>query len=127
VELIGHDPADAPAPQGGYVNAMEVRGAQRLVFVSGQIPEDRDGAVPDDLEGQCRRVWANVRAGLAAAGLGIADVVKVTTFLGDRASAAVNTRVRQEVLAGHRPALTVVIAEIFDPRWALEVEVIAAG
>jgi enamine deaminase RidA (YjgF/YER057c/UK114 family) len=35
--MIGHDPADAPPPQGGYVNAMEVRGAQRLVFVSGQV------------------------------------------------------------------------------------------
>jgi enamine deaminase RidA (YjgF/YER057c/UK114 family) len=52
--MIGHDPADAPAPQGGYVNAMEVRGAQRLVFVSGQVPEDRDGVVPADLEGQSR-------------------------------------------------------------------------
>jgi enamine deaminase RidA (YjgF/YER057c/UK114 family) len=97
------------------------------VFVSGQIPEDRDGVVPDDLEGQCRQVWANVLAGLGSAGMGVADIVKVTTFLGDRASAAVNTQVRQEVLAGHRPALTVVIAEIFDPRWLLEVEVVAAG
>jgi hypothetical protein len=39
----------------------------------------------------------------------------------------VNTRVRNEVLGGHRPALTVVIAGIFDPRWLLEVEVVAAA
>lgn len=36
-------------------------------------------------------------------------------------------KVRNEVLGGHHPALTVVIAEIFDPRWLLEIEAVAAG
>ncbi|MFQ6392630.1 hypothetical protein ACLMAJ_04200 [Nocardia sp. KC 131] len=40
--------------------------------------------------------------------------------------AEVNTSVRREVLGDHKPALTVVLAGIFDPRWLLEIEVIAA-
>ena len=33
---------------------------------------------------------------------------------------------RQEVLAGLTPALTVIIAGIYDPAWLIEIEVIAA-
>ncbi len=51
----------------------------------------------------------------------------VTTHLGDRGAAEVNTAVRKEVLGNHCPALTVIIAEIFDARWLLEIEVIAAA
>lgn len=29
---------DAPAPVGGYAQAIEVAGTTRLVFVSGQVP-----------------------------------------------------------------------------------------
>lgn len=52
----------APVPEGGYVQALQVAGAQRWLFVSGQIPQDRDGRVPADFEGQCRLVWEHVVA-----------------------------------------------------------------
>ena len=120
------DAPDAPAPSGGYAQAVRLDGAQALAFVSGQIPADRDGAVPEAFGDQCRLVWHNVEAQLNAAGMGLGDIVKVTTFLSDRAHAAENSRVRQEVLAGLTPALTVVIAGIYDPAWLLEIEVIAA-
>ena len=64
----------------------------------------------------------------AAAG-GYAQTVRpsrVTTFLSDRAHAAENSAIRQEVLAGLTPALTIIIAGIYDPAWLLEIEVIAA-
>lgn len=51
----------------------------------------------------------------------------LTTFLGGRDIASVNSDVRREFLSDHRPALTVVIAEIFDPAWLLEIEAIAAA
>jgi hypothetical protein len=35
--------------------------------------------------------------------------------------------VRQEVLGTHRPALTVIITGIYDERWLLEIEAIAAA
>ncbi|CAN5690756.1 hypothetical protein BH20ACT23_BH20ACT23_13330 [soil metagenome] len=46
--------------------------------------------------------------------MGIGNIVKVTTYLGDRGAAEVNTAVRKEVLRNHCPALTVIIAEILD-------------
>ncbi|MEV6305258.1 RidA family protein [Actinoplanes sp. NPDC051861] len=127
MEINGVNPSSAPEPSGGYVNALEVVGASRLLFVSGQIPEDRDGWVPADIEQQCRLVWANVTAALHAAGLTVQNLVKVTTFLSDRQFAEVNTAVRREVLGDHQPALTVIITGIFDPAWLVEIEAVAAA
>ena len=118
--------ADAPQASGGYAQAVRLDGLAELLFVSGQIPVDANGAVPQAFADQCRLVWRNVEAQLRAAGMGLADIVKVTTFLADRAHAAENGAIRQEVLAGLTPALTVIIAVIYDPAWLLEIEVIAA-
>ena len=118
--------AHAPSAQGGYSQAVRVDGVAGLVFVSGQIPVDRAGQVPDDFDAQCRLVWANIRHQLEAAGLDLDHVVKVTTYLGSREYAARNSAIRREVLGDRRPALTIVIAGIYDPAWLLEIEVVAA-
>ena len=117
---------DAPQPSGGYAQAVRLADFDELVFVSGQIPVDAEGVVPESFAAQCRLVWRNVEAQLRAAGMGLADVVKVTTFLGDRADAQENSAIRREVLAGLTPALTIIIAGIYDPAWLLEIEVVAA-
>jgi 2-iminobutanoate/2-iminopropanoate deaminase len=116
----------APAASGGYAQAVRLADFDEILFVSGQIPVGRDGTVPQAFADQCRLVWRNVEAQLRAAGMGLADIVKVTTFLADRAYAAENGAIRQEVLAGLTPALTVIIAGIYDPAWLLEIEVVAA-
>jgi 2-iminobutanoate/2-iminopropanoate deaminase len=51
--------------------------------------------------------------------------VKVTIFLSDRKYALENRQARQDALGSHAPALTVVIAGIFDEAWLLEIEAIA--
>ena len=94
------------------MNALEVIGASRLMFVSGQIPQTPNGHVPVSIEDQCRLVWANLVLTLQEASMDVPHLVKVTTFLCDREHAAVNTAVRQDVLGDHRPSLTVIIAEI---------------
>jgi enamine deaminase RidA (YjgF/YER057c/UK114 family) len=118
---------DGPKAVGGYSQVCEVSGHQRLVFVSGQIPESVDGHVPRDFPDQCRLVWANIEAQLRAADMGIGNIVKVTTFLSDRRYAADNRVIRGEVLGDHRPAMSVIITSIFDSAWLLEIEVIAAA
>jgi 2-iminobutanoate/2-iminopropanoate deaminase len=52
----------APQAAGGYAQAIDVTGAQRLLFISGQIPETATGVVPPDFLGQARLVWQNVIA-----------------------------------------------------------------
>ena len=44
MQLIPHSPTDGVYPAtGDYVHAMEVRGAQRLLFVAGTIGLDHSG------------------------------------------------------------------------------------
>ena len=117
---------DAPQPAGGYAQAVELSGAQRLLFVSGQIPVAADGATPKDFTSQARLAWANVEAQLRAAGMTLDNLVKVTIFLADRAYAMENREVRNAVLASRTPALTVIITGIFDPDWLIEIEAVAA-
>lgn len=118
--------SDAPAPT-GYAQVMEVTGASRLLFVSGQIPVTRPGTVPAAFGDQARLAWSNVQAQLAAAGLPLSSLVKVTIFLSSREYALANREIRQAVLGDHAPALTVIITGIFDARWLLEIEGIAAA
>jgi 2-iminobutanoate/2-iminopropanoate deaminase len=127
VKITSYDPAQVPNPLGGYRQALEVQGDHRQVFISGQIPEDVDGNVPKDFEGQCTQVWRNIFAILDAAGLTAANLVKVTTFLTSAGQADVNGAIRRKFLGDHRPALTVVVVQTLDPKWLLEIEAIAVA
>jgi 2-iminobutanoate/2-iminopropanoate deaminase len=127
VQLIPRDPSDMLPALGGYCQGMSIRRASELLFVSGQIPVDQMGDVPPRFEEQCRLAWRNVLATLEAAGMGVANLVKVTTYLSDRKYAATNSAVRRQILGAHRPAVTVVIADIFDTDWLLEIEALAAA
>jgi len=117
----------APKAAGGYAQALEVESASRLLFISGQIPESAAGELAPTFEEQARQAWKNVFAQLAAAGMKAENLVKVTTFLSSREYALANRAIRKEALGNHAPALTVVIAGIFDERWLLEIEAIAAA
>jgi 2-iminobutanoate/2-iminopropanoate deaminase len=117
----------APKPAGGYSQALEVVDAKRLLFVSGQIPASLSGEVPADFPTQARVAWANVLSQLKAADMSVGNLVKVTMFLSSREFALPSRAIRQEVLGAHTPALTVIITGIFDERWLLEIEAVAAA
>jgi len=117
----------APRPLGGYSQALLVEGAQRLLFISGQVPESASGEVPTDFKAQARLAWSNVMAQLEAAAMSVENLAKVTIFLSSRDHALPNREVRAEVLRGHAPALTVIITGIFDPKWLLEIEAYAVA
>ena len=119
---------DAPQPAGnGYAQAMEVSGASRIVYISGQVPTEIDGSVPKDFEAQARLCWKNVIAQLNAADITLDNLVKVTVFLAERKYTADYRRVRNEVLAGRTVSLSTIITGIFDESWLLEIEAIAAA
>ncbi len=73
---------DAPAPVGPYSQAIRV---DDWIFASGQIPLDPTTGkkVEGEIEDETRRVLANLRAVLEAAGSGLDHVVKATVYLTD--------------------------------------------
>jgi enamine deaminase RidA (YjgF/YER057c/UK114 family) len=98
-----------------------------MLFVSGQVPERPDGTVPEGFEAQCEAAWRNVLAVLAEAGMGIGDLVKVTTYLTHADQVDANGRIRRTILGEARPALTVMIAQTLQSSWLLEIEAVAAA
>lgn len=71
----------APAAIGPYSQAIQAGG---LVFVSGQIPLDLEGKIVEGgIEEQTVQVLENLKAVLAAAGLGLGEVVRTTVYLQD--------------------------------------------
>jgi enamine deaminase RidA (YjgF/YER057c/UK114 family) len=125
MKITSINSGSAPTAIGGYSQAVLVDEPRRLLFVSGQIPESSEGRTPDDFESQCRQVWRNVIAQLHEARMSAANLIKVTIFLSSRQHSESNSRIREEFLEGHKPALTVIIAGIYDEQWLLEIEAIA--
>lgn len=72
---------NAPAAIGPYVQGVDLG---NLVFTSGQIPVDpKTGHIADDIASQTRQSLENVRAIIEAAGLTVADIVKIVVFVKD--------------------------------------------
>jgi 2-iminobutanoate/2-iminopropanoate deaminase len=119
------DPPSLPESSAQYTHGTLVTGAERLVFVSGQPPWG--GPLPADFDSQCRIAWGNVLTVLGEAGLGAGNLAKVTVFLSSREYREANSRIRAEILGPHRPALTVIICDIYAEEWLLEIEAVAAA
>jgi enamine deaminase RidA (YjgF/YER057c/UK114 family) len=69
----------------GYTQVVSVEGAGRLIFVSGQLPLDANGAVvgAGDIEQQARAVFDNIEKSLRRAGAEPYHIVKLTTYVTD--------------------------------------------
>jgi enamine deaminase RidA (YjgF/YER057c/UK114 family) len=115
-------PLTPPAP--GMSAAVQAGGA---IYVAGQVALGPDGLVGDgDCEAQARQCFGNVDAVLGELGVGLADVVSLTAYLADPADAPAYLAVRRELFAVDPPATTTVIAALLDPRFLVEVQVVAA-
>jgi enamine deaminase RidA (YjgF/YER057c/UK114 family) len=119
------DPSTISPPASAYSHGVLIPPGAALAVTSGTLGLEADGELPEDFDGQCRLVWNNTAHILASGGFTLNDIVKVTTYLPDRAHVAAYRDIRDQFLP-HRPASTVIIAELIDPRWLIETEVMAA-
>jgi enamine deaminase RidA (YjgF/YER057c/UK114 family) len=112
-------------PTRGYAHGVLVG---YLLYVSGLVPRDSNDAIvdPGDPEAQIRQVFANLLGVVGAAGGDASSIVKVTTYLTDRAHFDTWRAVREEVLREPYPASTlVVVASLSYPEYLVEIEAIA--
>lgn len=124
-------PEHLAPPAAKYAHAVRVEGPATMVFTSGVVPTMPDGTVPSSLEGQARCVWANLIEILRASGLGISDVVSITTYVVARESLSADLAavmaVRDEVMGDHRAASTLVtVPALARPEWSMEIALVAA-
>ncbi len=125
------NPEGIAAPASRYAHAVLVEGAPRWLHLSGQIGTLPDGRVADGLAAQLDACFANVQAGLAAAGMGRGDLVKLTVYLTVNTPEAVATyRARRDAWIGDGPlpaATLLIVAGLATPALLAEVDAVAAG
>ena len=120
------NPASIRPPFAAYSHAVEVSTPARMVFASGQLGVSPDDKIPDDAEAQAVLCFENIKAILAEAGMTLADVVRFTAYVTDRAYFPVYGAVRSRYVAGNAFASTLVIVSGFTrPEFKVEVEVTA--
>ena len=68
-----------------YSQAVKVTGAETILYLSGQVAYDDNGAVahPGDFKAQARAALQAVKAQVEAGGGTMANIVKVNTYLTD--------------------------------------------
>lgn len=128
MQLVPHSPTDGVyAATDDYVHAMEVRGAQRLLFVAGTMGLDPTGTPGTTLAEQLDLLWSNIRAILASAGMTVDNIVRLTSYLRDASYAQANAAARVAALGGRVIPTTAIVAQTLVQDWMVEIDVIAAG
>ena len=114
----------------GYVQANDVSGAQRTIFLSGQASVDEEGTPvhPGDMETQLNQTLDNLETVLREAGAALSDVVRLNIYTTDvdgffEAFGAAAGRLAQ---AGCRPASTLLgLTRLAYPQMLVEIEATA--
>ncbi|MGJ3261441.1 MAG: RidA family protein [Rhodospirillales bacterium] len=96
------------------------------VFVAGTTGFDyAAGEISDDPAEQTRQTLRNIEAALAEAGASLADVVRANYIVVNAGDWPSIYPVLGEFFGDIRPAATVIIAGLVDPRMKVEIEVTA--
>ena len=107
----------------GYSRAVV---AGPWVFMSGTTGFDyKSMTIADTVVEQAEQCFRNVAGVLEQAGVSFADVVRITYLVTRREDFEPIWPVLQRYLGEVRPACTVIVAQLLDPRMLIEVEVTA--
>jgi enamine deaminase RidA (YjgF/YER057c/UK114 family) len=94
-----------------------------LVYLSGTGPVGADDLDP---AGQTRRVFEIAAAALAEAGATFEDVIRTRIYLARAEDWEAVGRVHGEFFGTIRPASSMVVAGLLNPKWCVEIEMEAA-
>jgi enamine deaminase RidA (YjgF/YER057c/UK114 family) len=128
MDLRHFSPSGVRPPFGRYHHAVEARGAERLLFLSGQLGIRPDGSVPDSAAAQTEQAFANIDACLVVGGFARQQVVRLTVFLTEAEYRLDYMRVRDAWVGEQAPASTLLVVKALAlPACKVEIEAIAAA
>ena len=122
------NPPDLPTPE-TYTQVVVARGA-KLIFVSGQQPEDVHGKLVGrgDFTFQVRQTFANLGRAFAAAGALPKQVAKITIYVVDYQRDyhyPIIENARVTLFGDHKPVDTLVGVATLSPDYLIEVDAVA--
>jgi len=116
---------DAPKAIGPYSQAIVHNG---MLYSAGQVALDpaTTSLVEGDVKAQTERVFANLKAVLAAGGTSLGKVVKTTVYLADMGDFAAMNEVYAKHFGDHKPARSTVAVKTLPKNALVEIDVIAS-
>lgn len=121
-------PTSIALPAAKYAHAVVSEQPSRWLHTSGVVPIAPDGSTPDDLGAQSAVVWQNIAAMLEEAGMEPTDIISVTTYAVVGEPLGPIMAARDQFLAGHLAASTLVtVPELAQPQWRMEIAIVAAS
>ncbi len=127
--VIPSNPPSVAQPDGQFSQVVEVSAGTPLLFISGQVPRDANGDTVGEgsMAQQAEQVFRNLDAILKSNGTHFGNAIKATIFVTDMTLASDVVAARARFYGAAAPASTFVeVSALGDPRWMLEVELIAA-
>jgi len=126
--LTQHNPGSLYPQYKNYSHAIEISNNSRLLIISGLNGYLKDGvSMPESFKEQGEIIWEYLGEILASADMNYSNLVSIRTYLAKPEYDEENVALRKKYLGDHQPTLTVVCAQLLDPKWKLEVEAMAAG
>ena len=117
------NPPDVAAPASRYSHGAEHGASARRLVISGQVGIRPDGTIPEGLDEQVELCFDHLERVLAGAGMGPADILKITVFCTQAGSVLTIRAARERRLGAHAPASTYLeVAGLADPRFLVEIE-----
>jgi len=113
----------------GFSQAVDVAAPARVLFCSGQTATGADGAPPTTavMAEQVQMALANLTTVLDAAGMTMADVIKMTIYTTDVDELLGAFATASEFLGANLPAMTLIgVTRLAFPELKVEIEATAA-
>ena len=118
---------DVPKPASAYHHGLLVTSPQQTLYLAGQLGERPDGSISERFDEQAEQAWANVKILLAEAGMSVADIVKVTSYIVGRDNIGAYVEQHREEVGGHLPPWTLILVDgLGSPSYQVEIDVTAA-
>lgn len=114
--------ASSGSPYEGSIGFSRAVRVGATISVSGTGPVWPDGEVDPDPTAQARRCWQIALSALEELGGRPEDVLRTRQYVVDAALAGPVGAVHGEVFGRIRPASTMVVVGLLDPRWLVEIE-----
>ena len=129
MEIEHLNPDSVYEPPWKFTQAVKVRNAGTLLFLSGIVAFDQDGNIArGEIVKQAEVVYDNIRKIVESPGGTVANIVKMNTYIGEdwRVHRDEIRNARLNVFPDDPPASTLLqVAGFADPDYLIEIEAIA--
>lgn len=121
------NPENLMKPTGPWAHGVMIPAGRELLAITGQVPIDPAGRVPEAVEDQAELVWANLLSVLDHAGMSKENIVRTGVYVTSADSLPIVNTVRSRILKGMHPTTTaLVVLGLADPRYLIEIDALAA-